>query len=483
MSAVSDFGQTPRSARWSGVANSPLMLAGLGAAALTAGLAVSVRDAAPALSNVLMMAGPLGVLTGAGGLWLGRRGARGRPDGAPPGNKGEAPPESLVEAVQIMASAFACWDAEGRLAGANSAFARMFNLDAELMKPDSPHAEFSRLTRQAIRQSLKPDGGAPGVREVEFTDGRWAQIHERRTPSGGLVMTAVDITALKLREAERSRDEEALRDAVSRLEASKAQLSDLASKYETEKFRAIEASRAKSEFLANMSHELRTPLNAIIGFSEIMGQELFGPVGATQYRGYVADILSSGQHLLALINDVLDMSKIEAGKMALYREPLSLSPLVEEAFRLVRNRAETSGLMLFADIEDDLPEVLADPRALKQILLNLMSNSIKFTPAGGRVCVRAEEEEDGVRLTVEDTGIGIDAEDLHRLAVPFEQVETQQSKTTQGTGLGLALSKAFVELHGSNLTIESAPGQGTRVSFSLALAEDRPRDAAAAPEA
>jgi two-component system cell cycle sensor histidine kinase PleC len=232
-----------------------------------------------------------------------------------------------------------------------------------------------------------------------------------------------------------------------------------------------------------MSHELRTPLNAIIGFSEIMGQELFGPVGATQYRGYVADILSSGQHLLALINDVLDMSKIEAGKMALYREPLSLSPLVEEAFRLVRNRAETSGLMLFADIEDDLPEVLADPRALKQILLNLMSNSIKFTPAGGRVCVRAEEEEDGVRLTVEDTGIGIDAEDLHRLAVPFEQVETQQSKTTQGTGLGLALSKAFVELHGSNLTIESAPGQGTRVSFSLALAEARPRDAVAAPEA
>jgi two-component system cell cycle sensor histidine kinase PleC len=177
------------------------------------------------------------------------------------------------------------------------------------------------------------------------------------------------------------------------------------------------------------------------------------------------------------------MSKIEAGKMALYREPVNVSPLVEEAFRLVRKRAETSGLMLFADIDDDLPEVLADPRALKQILLNLMSNSIKFTPSGGRVCVRAEQEDDGVRLSVEDTGIGIDAEDLHRLAVPFEQVETQQSKTTQGTGLGLALSKAFVELHGSNLTIESAPGQGTRVSFSLAFAEVHPRDAAAAPEA
>lgn len=467
MSAASDFATFPRRPgplALSGPGLAALAVAGLGASALAGVLA---PPAAPALSEILMMAGPLGALTGAGGLWLGRRGGRGRAGDPPGGPRGEAPPESLIEALQVMASAFACWDAEGRLVAANPAFARIFGVDGETLHPEAPHAEFARLTRQAIRQSLKPDGAANGMREVEFRDGRWAQIHERRTPSGGLVMTAVDITALKLREAERSRDEEALRDAVSRLEASRAQLSELARKYETEKLRAVEASRAKSEFLANMSHELRTPLNAIIGFSEIMSQELFGPIGAASYKGYVNDILGSGQHLLALINDVLDMSKIEAGKMALYLEPLAVGPLVEEALPLVRNRAETSGLMLIADIAEDLPEVEADARALKQILLNLLSNAVKFTPAGGRVTVRVRAEDGGVRLAVEDTGIGIDPEDLPRLAAPFEQVESQQAKTIQGTGLGLALSKAFVELHGSNLAIESRPGQGTRVSFLL----------------
>lgn len=483
MSAVSDFGPSPRTRLRDGVAFAPLAFASLGVVALGAGLAAPIREAAPALSGVLMMAGPFGALTGAGGLWLGRRSTRGRPGAPPPGDKGEAPPESLLEALQVMASAFACWDAEGRLVGANPAFARMFGLDPDMMRPESGHAEFARLTRQAIRQSLKPDGGASGVREIEFQDGRWAQVHERRTPAGGLVMTAVDITALKMREAERSRGEDALRDAVNRLEASKAQLSELARNYETEKLRAVEASRAKSEFLANMSHELRTPLNAIIGFSEIMSQELFGPIGATSYKGYVNDILTSGRHLLDLINDVLDMSKIEAGKMVLYREALEVGPLVEETFRLVRNRAETAGLMVFADIEDDLPRVEADERALKQILLNLLSNSVKFTPAGGRVTVIAREQDGGVKVTVEDTGIGINAEDLGRLASPFEQVESQQSKTTAGTGLGLALSKAFVELHGSDLTIESAPGEGTRVSFSLPRAEPRTAEAASAPAA
>ncbi|MCA6233861.1 MAG: PAS-domain containing protein, partial [Phenylobacterium sp.] len=406
-----------------------------------------------------MMAAPLGALTGVGGLWLGRRGARNKAFRETP--PGEAPPESLIEALQVMASAFACWDAQGRLVAANPAFARMFGFDTEALQPNSPHTEFARLTRQAVRQALKPDGAATGVREIEFRDGRWAQTHERRTPSGGLVMTAVDITALKLREAERSRDEETLRDAISRLEGSQTQLSELARKYETEKLRAVEANRAKSEFLANMSHELRTPLNAIIGFSEIMTQELFGPLGAPSYKGYVGDILASGHHLLALINDVLDMSKIEAGKMTLNRERLDMGQLAEEALRLVRNRAETSGLMLIADVGEDLPEVEADARAVKQILLNLLSNAVKFTPAGGRVSVRARSEAGGIRLTVHDTGIGIDPDDLPRLAAPFEQVESQQSKTTQGTGLGLALSKAFVEMHGSNLTIESAPGHGT----------------------
>jgi two-component system cell cycle sensor histidine kinase PleC len=299
--------------------------------------------------------------------------------------------------------------------------------------------------------------------------GRWVQISERQTAEGGLVVTAADITALKTQEEARRLNEEKLRRAVTNLERSQEQLSELARKYEAEKVRAEGANRAKSEFLANMSHELRTPLNAINGFSEIMVGEMYGPLGA-RYRDYARDILSSGQHLLALINDILDMSKIEAGKMTLRFEPLSLEEVVEDAVRLVRNRAETAGLLLRVNF-DVLPEVEADYRALKQVLLNLLSNAIKFTPRGGRIVVAAERRDDPlgerVRISIQDTGIGISSLDLERLARPFEQIESQHAKTQQGTGLGLALTKALVELHGGLLDLRSAPGQGTTASFSL----------------
>jgi two-component system cell cycle sensor histidine kinase PleC len=267
------------------------------------------------------------------------------------------------------------------------------------------------------------------------------------------------------------------------LEASQGELSDLARKYEAEKVRAESANKAKSEFLANMSHELRTPLNAINGFSEIMLGEMYGPLGDRRYRDYARDILHSGQHLLALINDILDMSKIEAGKMTLRLEPVSIEEVAEDAARLVRNRAETAGLTLALEFAD-LPEVEADYRAIKQVLLNLLSNAIKFTPRGGRVTIRAERRDDHlgsrIRVAVQDTGIGIAREDLERLARPFEQIESQHSKTQQGTGLGLALSKALLEMHGGLLSLKSAPGQGTEASFLLPVrqtAVDLPRDA------
>jgi two-component system cell cycle sensor histidine kinase PleC len=197
---------------------------------------------------------------------------------------------------------------------------------------------------------------------------------------------------------------------------------------------------------------------------------MYGPLGDGRYRDYARDILNSGQHLLALINDILDMSKIEAGKMTLRFEPCSLEEIAADALRLVRNRAEAAGLSLVLDFIE-LPEVEADYRAVKQVLLNLLSNAIKFTPRGGRVTVRADRRDDGlgerVRVSVIDTGIGIAAHDLERLARPFEQVETQHAKSTQGTGLGLALTKAFVEMHGGLLDLKSAPGQGTTASFSL----------------
>jgi two-component system cell cycle sensor histidine kinase PleC len=311
-----------------------------------------------------------------------------------------------------------------------------------------------------------------GLREVELQDGRWLQISERRTAEGGMVMTAADITAIRREDEARRRNEAELTQTVQSLKRSEAQAADLAAKYEAEKIRAEGANKAKSEFLANMSHELRTPLNAINGFSEIMVGEMFGAMGDKRYKEYAQDILSSGQHLLALINDILDMSKIEAGKMNLRFEPMQLADVVEDSVRLMRNRADAGGLTLEAELPP-LPEIEADYRAIKQVILNLLSNALKFTPAGGHVQVGADMRRDGgedrVRLTVRDTGIGISPEDLERLARPFEQIENQHSKTQQGTGLGLALTKSLVELHQGLLELTSEPGVGTVASVTLPM--------------
>jgi two-component system cell cycle sensor histidine kinase PleC len=353
----------------------------------------------------------------------------------------------------------------------NRNYRSFFSLEPRLLKPGASHQEVTRFAQLAIRRELPAPDGRKGVREAELNDGRWVQISERRTAEGGLVMTAADITAIKAQEEVRRLNEEQLQKAVVGLERSQEQLSELARKYEAEKVRAEGANRAKSEFLANMSHELRTPLNAINGFSEIMVQEMFGPLGDARYKGYSQDILSSGQHLLALINDILDMSKIEAGKMSLRFEPLALEDVAGDAVRLVIHRAETAGLTLSIDFPPHLPDVEADYRAVKQVLLNILSNAIKFTPRGGRITIRAEGRMDPlgerIRVSVQDTGIGIAPDDLARLAQPFEQVENQHSKTTQGTGLGLALTKSLVEMHGGALDLQSAPGEGTCVSFSL----------------
>jgi two-component system cell cycle sensor histidine kinase PleC len=312
--------------------------------------------------------------------------------------------------------------------------------------------------------------------EAELVDGRWVAIAERRTGDGGHVVTYVDVTVLKQQEEARRRNEEQLQGAVIGLERSREQAAELARKYAAEKVRAEAANRAKSEFLANMSHELRTPLNAINGFSEMMVAQMFGPLGDARYASYAQDILSSGQHLLALINDVLDMSKIEAGKMNLRFEPVRLDELAEDAVRLIKNRAETAGLGVVIETPN-LPDVEGDYRALKQVLLNLLSNAVKFTPRGGRITLKAESRHDSmgdrVKISVRDTGIGIAPHDLARLARPFEQIESQQSKTQQGTGLGLALSKSLIEMHGGMLEIESQPGIGTTVSFLLPIRQSR----------
>jgi two-component system cell cycle sensor histidine kinase PleC len=376
----------------------------------------------------------------------------------------------LRDAIESVSEAFVLWDRADGLVMCNSNYRSFFRLEPKALKPGVARDQVERLAALAVRQEFPPLGGRKGVREAELIDGRWVQISERPTAEGGLVVTAADITPLKAQEEARRLDEQELRKAVSNLERSQEQLSELARKYEAEKVRAERANQAKSEFLANMSHELRTPLNAINGFSEIMASEMYGPLGDSRYRDYVRDILGSGQHLLALINDILDMSKIEAGKLTLRFEPLALEEVADDALRLVRNRAEAAGLNLELDL-GDLPEVEADYRAVKQILLNLLSNAIKFTPRAGRITVSAELRSgplgDWVRVSVADTGIGIAPDDLERLARPFEQIESQLAKTQQGTGLGLALTKSLVEMHSGLLDLHSAPGQGTVASFSL----------------
>jgi two-component system, cell cycle sensor histidine kinase PleC len=379
----------------------------------------------------------------------------------------------LRDAIESVSQAFVLWDKHGRLLMCNKNFANFYRLDPQLLKPNAQREQVDRFAQLAVRQQFEASGGRRGVREVELVDGRWVQITERQTAEGGLVVTAADITAVKAQEEARRLNEGELRKAIANLEASQTQLSDLARKYEAEKVRAESANQAKSEFLANMSHELRTPLNAINGFSEIMQGEMYGPLGDSRYRDYARDILSSGQHLLALINDILDMAKIEAGKMSLRIEPLSLEEVAEDAARLVRNRAEAAGLKLAVQMSA-LPEVEADYRAVKQVLLNLLSNAIKFTPRGGGIVITAEAAAERVRISVRDTGVGIAPEDLARLARPFEQIESQLAKTQQGTGLGLALTKSLVEMHGGSLELTSAPGQGTTASFTLPLRQPIP---------
>jgi len=250
------------------------------------------------------------------------------------------------------------------------------------------------------------------------------------------------------------------------LRKSQVRIVELAENYEQEKIRAEEANQSKSEFLANMSHELRTPLNAINGFSDIMKKEMFGPLGDPRYKEYINDILFSGQHLLSLINDILDMSKIEAGKMTLNTEAMHIHDIIQQIIRIVRGRAEDNRLKLVYNA-NELPEIEADTRAVKQVLLNLATNAIKFTPEGGVVSIETHANSAGIIVKIADSGIGIAQDDLDRLAKPFEQIESEHSRQHEGTGLGLALSKSLVELHGGNFTIESVLGEGTTVTFTL----------------
>jgi len=242
-----------------------------------------------------------------------------------------------------------------------------------------------------------------------------------------------------------------------------------------EKSRQLEvASRHKSEFLANMSHELRTPLNAVIGFSEVLLERMFGELNDKQEE-YLRDILTSGQHLLSLINDILDLSKVEAGRMELDLGSFSLPEALENGLTMVKERAGRHGILVNLDVHPDVGVIQADERKVKQVVFNLLSNAVKFTPDGGRVDLSALRVDGEVQVAVRDTGIGIAPEDRERIFEEFRQAEHGSVKQHEGTGLGLALSKKFVELHGGRLWVESEVGVGS--TFTLALPVPLAREA------
>ena len=384
----------------------------------------------------------------------------------------------LRAALESVSESFVLWDARRRLVLSNKKYREFFNLDTKLVKPGAAYEMLELAARAAIKEAHP--SVEDGAKELELADGRWIHFSERRTNDGGLVSIGTDVTALKRQESLLIEREKQAQEMVTTLSESQQRIADLARSYEQEKIRAQEANRSKSEFLANMSHELRTPLNAINGFSEIMVQQMFGALGDDRYVEYASDILSSGEHLLALINDILDMSKIEAGKMKLSFEETQPDEIAKECARLVRGRAQESGLDLHVEV-NEMPSIIADPRAVKQVILNLLTNAIKFTPEGGRVLIDGRGVASGVRFRVIDTGIGIAKDDLKRIGKPFEQIESQQSKSHHGSGLGLALSRSLVEMHGGRLSLESEPDKGTTVTVEFPLRAESP-DVAPRPE-
>lgn len=394
--------------------------------------------------------------------------------------RSEAADQRLRTAIENITESFVLWDSAERLIMCNTKYLQDTGLDAGEIVPGAQRRTVESRMKPFVAERRLANANGPrsgATFERQLADGRWLQVTELKTRDGGTVSLGTDITQLK-------RHQEKLVDSERRLMATIHDLSlarraeeersrelvELNRKYMRETERAEAASRAKSEFLANMSHELRTPLNAIIGFSEVMQSELFGPLGSERYDEYAGDIFASGSYLLGVINDILDMSKIEAGQFSIEREAIDLSPLMNEAVRVVALQAEEKSIEVKTRIPDTMT-LFADRRAIKQIAINLLSNALKFTPEGGKVSLRARKVESAVMLTIEDNGCGIPAEALKKLGRPFEQVQNQFSKNHVGSGLGLAISRSLAHLHGGLLKIRSTEGKGTIVSVRIPARE------------
>ncbi len=355
-------------------------------------------------------------------------------------------------AIDSLQEAFALFDADDRLVICNERYADLSGPMRHMVRPGRTFEEIMAASARCgwivdargreeewiaerLEQHRNPSGSL--VRRLE--DGRWYIVQESRTPEGGTAITGTDITRLKEAEQE-------LKQAKEQAEV---------------------ANLAKSQFLANMSHELRTPLNSILGFSEIMRQKLFGPLGAPNYEEYVGDIHHSGQHLLEVIDDILDIAKIEAHVLELSEDESDMSTLLDTAMQMVEQKAREQGVGLHRDVPTDLGRLKCDARRMLQVVLNLLSNAVKFTPSGGRVDVRAgmDADDNALWLAIADTGIGIHQDHLDVVVEPFNRAADALTRNFEGTGLGLSIASSLLELHGARMTIESEHGVGTTVTI------------------
>lgn len=395
---------------------------------------------------------------------------------------------ALNDAIESVSEGLALFDSNAGFIMCNGRMANDFAPAAHMMRRgirlDSLMQELLRTGLLRIPGVSAKSAAATIASEVEAgrmrrefrtSNNRWFNLSMNRAADEGIVMVYSDITTHKNHEAELDAKIEELERARSELMHQKEELSDLATNLATARNQAEAASRAKSEFLAAMSHELRTPLNAVIGFSEVMVGEGLGTLGNDKYREYSGDILSSGQHLLTLINNILDLSKAESGQLELTPQAVSLDQIVETSARMACPRDREASMTI--SIDPEARELIADQQKLKQILINLISNAIKFTPEGGRIKLTAERREGWTDIRVSDEGIGMQPEDIPSALTAFKQIDSTLGRKFEGTGLGLPLAARFAELHGGKLEIDSAPGEGTTVT--VRLPDQAPRAAVA----
>ena len=373
----------------------------------------------------------------------------------------------LHDAIETISESFVLWDADETLVMCNSKFVEQNGLESKAPIAGLSRAQIAEMGDQAELSHVRATD-TPIV--CRLKDGRWLNVSERKTRDGGIVSIGTDITEVKRHEEKLVDSERTLIATVADLQRSRQalqvqtqQLVELADRFAAEKVRAELANKSKSDFLANMSHELRTPLNAIMGFSEILSQEAFGPLGKKEYLGYAKDIHSSGKYLFDLITDILDMSKIEAGRYELECEQTDLSELADECVRIMALKASEKNIEMKIAVERGL-RMFGDRRAIKQILVNLLSNAVKFTDDGGSIRLRVRRAGDAITVSMRDNGIGIPSGAIGRLGRPFEQAANQFTKHHEGSGLGLAISRSLAELHSGSLRIFSKENKGTIVT-------------------